>query len=169
MKTYLPLALGNGPTEVNGQGVDVADALFGLMVDDPQQGRKPCQWNQKLADIALSRVQSMAQFGWTGHVEPGGYGPNQWAKRGGYRLPAFYLADKSLNYIESLQYGGGADVDVDVVWQRWMDSPHHKTHILGLTPFFASQTQVGIASYFLQDSQAGIYHCILSAPPEVAA
>ncbi len=168
MKTYLPLALGNGPTDVVGQ-VDVADALFGLMVDDPQQGRKPCQWNQKLADIALARVKNMARNGWVGHVYPRGHGPNWWVDKEGYRLPDFYLAEPELNYIESLQYGGGPDVDVDLVWQRWMDSPTHKTHILGLTPFFASQTQVGIASYFLQDSIAGIYHCILSAPPEVTA
>lgn len=167
--TYLP-KLGAGP-QVAAEGytdMGVAIQLFTLMRTDDRQGRARLTWNDTLAAVAQDRIENMAKLRWEGHIDPFGYGPNHWVRVAGYALPAEW--DDHKNYIESLQWGGNEKIEdaKREVWEPWIASEPHRIHILGLNRFFAAQTQVGIASYYLKSSNHGWYHSIITAPPEPA-
>lgn len=120
-------------------------------------------FDERLADIAHSRVMSQARDGWSGHVDPQGRGPNAYCRMVGYQLPDWYLQDNDANNIESIADSG--DGSVEGVWDSWLGSTGHRMHILATDSFYKAQTQVGIAYYYLATSKHLHYWCILSAPP----
>ncbi len=166
MKTYLPLALGNGPTEPVGQyDPDVAGLLFDLLVSDPQQRRGRCIWDERLAKCAQEHAIDMATRGYFSHLTPEGVNANKRARLAGYALPNWYDDDK--NYIESI--AGGQDT-AGIAWAMLLNSPVHRTHLLGLTKFYAEQTFVGTGfAYVPTSTQFKRCYVIVSAPPEVTA
>lgn len=142
----------------------VEQDVFMLMANHPKQRRQVMVWDDKLAKIAGIRAISQAVTGWAGHTDPEGLGPNHYARVWGYRLPDWYDTADDANNIESLAWGGSGKAQD--VWQDWMNSPGHRTHILGTDPFYAAQTHVGVGYYMLEGSEYTHYWCILSAPPE---
>lgn len=158
--TFLPM-LTSGPS-IPGQPSRNLKALFDLVVNDPGQRRKACQWNDKLANVARERAANMFSTGHFSHVDPDGHGPNWYARWNGYKLPDWYGRWDKDNNIESL----GLNYQTpEEVWQGWLDSPHHRVHVLGELDFYADQTQVGIG--FARGSEPyPVYWVFLSAPPE---
>lgn len=146
---------------------DKARAVFEKMMAHPEQRRKVLLWDELLAHVAMERCESQAHRGYTGHVDPDGYGPNWWVRAWGYRLPDNYGKGDADNWVESLLHGGQGNVES--VWATWMGSPGHRDHILGIGEYsgiYSAQVCVGIAHYFLDSSEYNHYFAIISAPPE---
>jgi uncharacterized protein YkwD len=164
IETYLPI-IGKGNV-VGGVGdeVSVEQQLFTLMRLHPYQARVGMQWSDKLAEVAEDRCISQARQGWTGHVSPGGYGPNWWVRLYGYRLPDWYSHDDDANSIESVAHNG--DGNPAGVWASWMDSQGHRTHVLGLNKQYREQICVGIGYYYLPTSEKRHYWSCITAPRE---
>lgn len=168
-KTFLP-SIHNGPTvPVQGEADDRARAIFELMSHHQDQGRefKAMVWDEKLAYIARIRCFTQAKFGWDGHVDPKGKGPNWWVRNAGYPLPDDYDQADDANNIESLAHNGNGTPEQ--VWKSWMQSNGHRVHILGANDFYSGQTQVGVGYYFLESSTKKHYWCVLTCHPEVIA
>ena len=158
--TRLPVIYG-GPT-VAGQGeLDNARRMFELIRDHPDQGRKQMVLHPLLAACAYNKCALQAQDGWTGHVDPEGYGPNHWVRRYGYGLPDYYPNGRA-NQIESLAHHG--DGTPEQTFEGWLNSPGHRIHVLGLDPFYAGQTVCGVGYY--RGGEKEHYWCFLSAPSE---
>jgi uncharacterized protein YkwD len=101
--------------------------------------------------------------GYVAHTDPDGYGPNYHARQAGYHLPDFYDKEKDANNIESL----GVGVEQPwAIWDLWMHSPPHKTHLIGEIPFFREQDEYGIGFYADPDSPQRWYWCVLIARQE---
>jgi uncharacterized protein YkwD len=158
---YMPAVY--AATPVVGQGEGVAWQVFEMMRDHPEQGRNPMVWDELLARAANDRVYLQAVEGWTGHLSPDGIGPNFWVETYGYELPEWYSGYADANNIESLAHNG--DGTAEGIFNAWLDSFEHRGHILGLDPFYAAQTHVGVGYYGDPNSEKKHYWCVLSAPP----
>lgn len=163
--TFLP-SIGSGPSvPIGGQAEpDRARQILNRMAAHSEQGRGGIKWNGLLASVALSRITRMAKEGWQAHTDPQGRGPNDAVRAAGYKLPDSYSHAKDGNNIESLLWGG--DGGLDQVWNAWMGSPHHRTHILGLNDFYAGQICVGVAHVDMVGSRWRHYYAILTCHPE---
>lgn len=161
IETFLPIVLAP-PTIIEAQE-DKAQALFDLMMYHMEQGRHTMAQRPTLMKAAHEKCFNMAHYWWEGHTDPHGEGPNDMVRRYGYKLPSYY-GKGAANNIESIGYGGTGNLES--MWNTFLSSPGHRTHILGLDPFYAKQTNIGVGYYHLEDSRQKHYWCILSAPPE---
>lgn len=162
MQTYMPL-IGNGPQEpVVGQSNDeFIYRLFFLMGSDSRQKHPLLTPNDKLAAAAQAHARNMATNNYFSHVAPGNIWPNQRVRAAGYHLPDDWPDDA--NYVESICAG---QPNAEEAWNAWMHSPSHSKHLLGLSDFFAAQTNVGIGYAFKSNSTYQHYWCVVTAPPE---
>ncbi len=151
------------PAVYNGAEINKSETVFWEMSFHPDQGRKEMHWNTVLERAAVERLKDQAENRWDGHVHPSGQGANDWVRSFDYKLPSYYGTGED-NSVESLGYGGNGTIEQ--MWETWMNSEHHRTHILGLNSFFAGQTQVGIGYFYLKESEHKYYWCILTAPKE---
>lgn len=164
MVVYLPY-IAFDVDELEGIGdEDKGRAVFEAMRTHPRQERKRMVWDDTLARVAAEKVRRQAHEGWAWHVDPQGYGPNYYVRKAGYRLPDYYSKADDANNIESIAHWG--DGTVPNVWAAWMASAGHKQHVLGLLSFYAAQTHVGCAYYYLATSDKKHYWAIISCPPE---
>lgn len=163
--TFLP-SIHNAPVVAPQAEPDKARQVFDLMRQHELQGRNGMVWNDMLAAAARLKVERQAVEGWTGHVDPNGFGPNHLVRSLGYRLPDFYSTDDAANNCESLLHNGNGEVDR--AWNSWMNSEFHRVHILGLDAFFAGQVHCGIAYTFLADSPKRHYWAVLTCHQEAA-
>jgi uncharacterized protein YkwD len=136
-------------------------AVAELMVAHPDQQRDNPVCNSILAQVARARARDMALRGYFSHTNPDGVGPNQLAREAGYPLPDWYGSNLNSNNIESI--GGGYSSAGDV-WQGWLESSSHRTHVLGTSSFWAEQRAYGVGYYFLPDAPLQHYWVFLSAP-----
>src|SRR4030067_590873 len=148
-KIYLPVILKQGcsPTV---QEQDIANR----MKTDPNQQRPALNCHSILEQVARARAQDMGMRAYFSHVNPDGFGPNYLVQQAGYVLPSWYDQSLSANNIESIAAGYST---TDAVWQGWMNSSGHRTHILGLDPFWAEQTDYGIGYAYVSGSPYGHY------------
>lgn len=139
-----------------------ADELFALMVADPGQKRVGMRLDARLAKAAQLHCEDCLRRGYFSHETPEGVWSNKRVRLTGYVLPNWYDDDK--NYVESLD---GGQQTVELAWQAWLDSPVHRTHVLGLIPFYAEQICVGVGYFFLPNASL-FKHCwaVVSCPPE---
>lgn len=152
--TYMPL-IGNGPQEPAGQSEDFTDALYALV-------RTFHPYRNGLLNIAAQmHARDMAQRNYFDHVSPDGEWPNFRVRSVHYHLPDDWPNNK--NYVESICAG---QPNAEEAWNAWMHSESHRTHLLGLTDFFAAQTNVGIGYALKSDSTYQHYWVIVTAPPE---
>ncbi len=128
-----------------------------------KQKRSSLVWDSRLANAARARARDMATRGYLNHVDPDGYGPNEYITRAGYRLPLQWTAFKDANNVESY-VAGLSDPEASFRW--WMNSKKHVTHLLGFTDFYADQTRFGVGHVHLPNSPLRHYWVFLSAPPE---
>lgn len=125
------------------------------------QKRPKLVLHPKLCKAAQDHVEDMAKRNYFSHETPDHIWSNQRVREAGYRLPKDW--PDNLNYVESIDAGYDTPAKA---WSAWMNSPVHKTHLLGLTDFYASQTNVGVGFYELDGSTYWWYWCIITAPPE---
>jgi uncharacterized protein YkwD len=132
------------------------------MRNDPQQQRSSLICNAILVQVAREKALDMATRGYFGHTNPDGYGPNFLVEQAGYLLPSYYNHTPSGNNIESL---AGGYSNADDVWQAWIGSSTHRTHVLGEHPFFAEQVDYGVGHIYDAASSHKHYWVLLSARP----
>jgi hypothetical protein len=137
--------------------------LLDDMRQDEEQRRDSLNCNPILAQVARSHAQDMAERGYFDHVNPDGYGPNYLVTQAGYHLPDWYPQAPDANNLESI---GAHFETADKVWSAWVNSPGHRLHVLGLDPFWAEHTEVGVGYYYDANSEYGAYWVVITAPPE---
>jgi uncharacterized protein YkwD len=89
-------------------------------------------------------------------------GTNTLVELAGYRLPSIYDHARGGNNIES---AGVGHATAEAAWRTWMRSERHRRHLLGLTPFFAEQTEYGIGYVRVPGDPRGHYWVVLIARP----
>lgn len=146
---------------LNSQEQQIADD----MINDSHQGRPSLTLDPILAGVARARATDMARRDYFGHVNPDGVAANYLVRHAGYQLPAWWDADPKANYIESIAAGYATP---QTTWTGWMNSPDHRTHILGLNSFYASETSYGIGYYYDANSTYKHYWVVITAPPQPA-
>jgi uncharacterized protein YkwD len=94
------------------------------------------------------------------HTNLDGYGPNYLVQEAGYILPSYYDQLLDANNIESICAGSST---ASHAWDLLMGSDDHRTHLLGLDPFYALQTDYGIGYAYIPGSTYGHYWVIITA------
>ena len=138
-------------------------AIADLFLNDARQGRADVVCNPLLNEVARQRATDMAERGYFDHINPDGTGPNSLIRSAGYHLPAYYDQTASGNNVESIAAGF---VTAEAAWTGWVNSPHHRSHVLAEEPFFADQTEYGIGYYYDPDSYYRYYWVLLTALPD---
>lgn len=133
-----------------------------LMKRAQDQRRSSLTYNSILSHIARERAYDMAQRNYFAHVNPDGIGANYLVTRAGYVLPDFYGKEVSANNIESIACGNETAA---ATWTQWMHSSGHREHILGLTDFYAAQTDYGVGHAFVPGSRWKHYWVVITAKP----
>ena len=132
-----------------------------LLLGHGEQQRPTLVCNPILASVARARAEDMGRRAYFDHVNPEGQGPNYLVRQAGYVLPDGYSQDLKANNIESI---GAGPADADTIWNSWMGSEKHNTHLLGKTSFFAEQVQYGIGFVQVPGSPYQHYWVFISAP-----
>jgi uncharacterized protein YkwD len=96
------------------------------------------------------------------HVNPEQQGPNYLVRLASYVLPDEYGTARSSNNIESI--GAGAR-EAEVMWNAWMESSKHRTHLLGQGDFHRAQTDYGIGFARVPGSDYQYYWVVITAKP----
>lgn len=163
-ETFLPSI--RNEAAVGGQGDHDAQEMeiYQRMQAHPEQRRPTLTWHATLTAVARAYCERMAREGFTGHADPQGKGPNHRVRAAGYKLPAHYGTKDSSNNIESLLWGG--DGGIQQVWDAWMGSEHHRTHLLGHTDFYRGQVNIGIGHAHVPGSRWLHYYAVLTAHAE---
>lgn len=147
--------------------------LFSLATKHPEQKRADMIWHPILAKVARERAKDMSDRQYLAHETPDGTAANILVKRAGYKLPDWWFTPTKdvpnpeiMNYIESIAGGGGGHKEPwKVTWEDWMNSPGHKTHLLGLNSFYVDQIFVGFGHYYAP-VWLGHLWVFLSCPPQ---
>lgn len=134
---YLPLVSKAPTCLLNLQEQQIAE----YMRTHPEQQRPSFICDPILAQVARARAQDMADRAYFGHTNPDGFGPNYLVRQAGYPLPGWYGNAPDANNIESIAAGYST---AEAAWNGWMGSTGHRTHLLGLDPFWAEQIEYGI-------------------------
>ena len=138
-------------------------AIANDMVTDPNQGRPYLVLDPIIEAVARARAKDMAVRNYFSHVNPDGVAANYLLRQAGYQLPAWWGTDPTDNYVESIAAGYSSPSDT---WTQWMNSPPHKTHLLGQNSFFATETHYGVGYYYDPNSTYQYYWVVITAPPE---
>jgi hypothetical protein len=147
---------------------ETEQGLAALLVSHPDQARNPIICDPILTRVARERAADMANRGYFDHINPDGRGPNYLVKQAGYNLPEMYGNDPQANMIESIAMGYELTTGQKAWEVTWKDSPVHRSHLLGLDPFYAGQQHYGIGHYLaVKDGHPTNYWVFISAhPPE---
>lgn len=157
-RAYLPLVLKPLLCSLNPQEAEVAR----YMIEHPEQRRPSLTCHPILARVARERAEDMARRRYFSHVTPEGYGPNYLVRQAGYVLPSYYDQSPTANNIESI---AGGYPTASAAWNGWMSSSGHRTHLLGLHPFFAEQVEYGIGYAYDPTSPYQYYWVVITAKP----
>lgn len=145
-----------------GADVDLERELATLMKQARGQRHRTLAYNATLARVARQRAYDMGTRNYFDHVNPDGLGPNYLVTRAGYRLPGFYSKRRSGNNIESIAAGSETPAEA---WDNWMGSASHRAHLLGLTDFYAGQTEYGVGHAYVPGSRYKHYWVVIIAEP----
>jgi uncharacterized protein YkwD len=122
-------------------------AFAGEMPFLAEIGSRPLlKWNDTLAAVAEAKALDMANRQYMSHVDPDGYGLNHYINKAGYKLNAKWLANKEMNYFESLSAGApdGETAIRNLVIDKNVPSLGHRKHLLGLDEWNANLYDIGI-------------------------
>lgn len=133
-----------------------------LMLSHPDQQHPTLNCNPILATVARARAEDMGRRAYFNHVNPDGQGPNYLARQAGYPIPSQYNQEVNGNNIESI--GAGAN-NADGMWNAWMVSEKHLTHILGSNEFFVQQNEYGIGFAQVPGSPYQYYWVVIISKP----
>lgn len=127
--------------------------------------------NEVLLFAARKKAEDMAAREYFSHQDPDGFGMNFTISMAGYGHS--YSTARSSNNIESIgvrhQNGLSGQAAAEIVFNAWMESPGHRTHVLGTQDFFAKQTYVAVGYAFDPQGPHGWsshYFSFISAPPD---
>jgi len=157
-QAYLPLVLKSPACALSPEEAEIAR----YMREHPDQRRPSLTCHPILARVARERAEDMARRRYFSHVNPDGYGPNYLVRQAGYVLPSYYDQAPDANNIESIAAGYP---NAAAVWNGWMSSEGHRTHLLGLHPFFAEQIEYGIGYTYDLGSPYRYYWVVITARP----
>jgi uncharacterized protein YkwD len=132
------------------------EQVFANLLTGSEQTRLTLTLNPLLSACARNKARLMAEKNWFGHTDPAGWGPNHYARECGYPLTLHY-PDNDSNQIESIAGGYATAQDA---WSAFMQSKPHRTHLLGLHPFFHEQTEYGIGYWYDPNSIYRHYYVI---------
>jgi len=138
-------------------------AVAALIRGHQDQKRPHLIYSQKLNQVARYRARDMAKRGYFHHVDPDGYGPNYHVQRMGYQLPIQWTAFPKTNSVESILAGPKTAAEA---FSAWMNSPEHRSHIIGQSLFYQKQTHYGVGHAVVPGSKFGHYWVFISAPEE---
>lgn len=158
---FIPLAAKNSPPpscSLNPEEEQIAQ----YMIEHPDQQRPSLTCHPILARVARERAEDMAMRHYFDHTNPDGYGPNYLVRQAGYVLPSYYGTEPDANNIESI--AGGYSTP-GAAWQAWMNSSGHRSHLLGLHPFYAEQIEYGIGYVYDPSSDYRYYWVVITAKP----
>ena len=141
---------------------ELEQRLASLMKRAADQRRSSLTYNSILARVARQRAYDMGQRNYFGHVNPDGIGPNYLVTQAGFVLPDFYGKGRSSNDIESISAGRRTPEEV---WDSWMNSTGHSTHLLGQSDFYAEQVEYGVGHAYVPASRYRHYWVIITAKP----
>lgn len=116
-----------------------ARKLATMIIQSPKQQRDRMICDPLLSQLAQEKAEEMARFSMVSHTIS--VGANQRLREGGFSLPRYYPMFWG-NNVEAIQ--GGAP-DATHVFQAFMESKGHRTHLMGEHSFYRSQTHIGIA------------------------
>ncbi|MEZ4861932.1 MAG: AAA-like domain-containing protein [Caldilineaceae bacterium] len=133
-----------------------------LTINHSGQQRTSMSCNPILAAVAHARAEEMGRRAYFGHVNPEGYGPNYLVQAAGYVLPSLYGQDPTSNNIELI---GAGPATAQVMFDAWMGSSKHRTHVLAENEFYRSQTEYGIGFAEVPGSPYTYYWVFISAYP----
>lgn len=117
----------------------VAHELAERIRTHPAQERKKLTCHLILVQVAQSRAKSMVDRQYFGHCDPDGICANRHVERAGYRLPDFYHVNG--NNIESI---AGNQANALHAFDELMDSPGHRSHLMGEISFYREQDCYGV-------------------------
>ena len=141
-------------------------AIANDLVSNPNQHRPALILDPVIEAVARARAKDMAVRNYFSHVNPDGVAANYLLRQAGYILPASWPTTPNLNYVESIAAGYA---DPSSTWTAWMNSPDHKTHLLGLNSFYAGETHYGVGYYYDANSTYQSYWVVITAPPQPLA
>jgi hypothetical protein len=158
-----PCSARGGAAGSGGIAANEQESEIGRMLENaPGQQRNRLVRNPILARVARQRAQDMGERNYFDHTDPDGLGANTLVTRAAYSLPDFYDHSPAGNNIESI--GAGYHTSA-AAWAGWMNSAGHRTHLLGLQPFYADQTEYGVGYAYVPGSEYGHYWVVLIAKP----
>jgi uncharacterized protein YkwD len=133
-----------------------------LLRNHADQQRPTLTCNPILAAVARAHAEEMGRRAYFNHTNPDGYGPNYFVRQAGYVLPSGYSQENNGNNIESI---GAGPNNADGMWDAWMNSDKHTTHLLATGSFFVDQTDYGIGFAQVPGSPYQFYWVFISARP----
>ena len=139
---------------------EAEETILRLMRSSPEQRRPSLTCHPTLAQVARNRAADMARRNYFSHTDLDGYGPNYHVRAAGYVLPQFYSTARDGNNVESISAGRDTAA---ATWDSWMTSPGHKTHLVGLAPFYAEQLEAGIGYVYAPESYYRHYWVAITA------
>jgi len=137
-----------------------AQAMAALISGHAGQRRPAMTLDPTLQQVAQAKAEDMARRDYFDHTNPDGYGPNWLVRQAGYPLPSYYQTERTANNLESLAAGSP---HAQEIFEAWLNSPYHRSHVLGEDPFFATQVEYGIGYATNPDSQYDEYWVFISA------
>jgi hypothetical protein len=139
--------------------------LFKRISSNAGQQREKLVLHPILCKVARQRAADMARRGYASHTNPEGLGPNTLVRGAGFVLPSSYDASPAGNNIESFVAAHGTPKEAVTLW---LESIHHRPHILGEDGFYQEQTSIGVGVVRSTQAPYYKYHVFLSAPPNAA-
>lgn len=157
--TKADVATASNPTcQLNDQEKRIEE----LLSSHADQQRPQLRCNPILAQVARAHAEEMGRRAYFNHTNPDGYGPNYFVRQAGYVLPSSYSQENNGNNIESI---GAGPNNADGMWDAWMHSDKHTTHLLAKGSFFVDQTDYGIGFAQVPGSPYQFYWVFISARP----
>lgn len=168
VRTLMLLALVSIASGVRGQGRTGGCAgltapereLARLFEETREQRRRVVRCDPVLSRVARARAVDMGTRSYFRHVTPEGDGPNRQVEAAGYALPSIYSRRRSANNIEVITAGNETPQEA---WRSWLGSRSHRRQVLGLTAFFAEQTDYGVGHAEIPNSRYQHYWVLIAA------
>lgn len=143
------------------QGLTASEReLARLFEETREQRRRAVRCDPVLSRVARARAVDMGTRRYFRHVSPEGNGPNRQVEAAGYALPSLYSRRRSANNIEVITAGDETPLEA---WQSWLRSRSHRRQVLGLTAFFAEQTDYGVGHAEIPNSRYRHYWVLIAA------
>lgn len=149
-------------------------AMASLITNHTQQARAFMQHHPVLQFVARRKAADMVARDYFAHTDPDGFAANFIAAQAGYKHP--YVSSPTANSIESIgvrhQNNLSAAAAAQIVFDAWMNSAGHRSHVLGEVAGYAAQTYYAVGYAFDPAGPFGYsshYFVFVSAPPDTNA